>query len=149
LSQEIFPEEIDSGKLLEKLQRLLAEMYRKLEIPKIVIEELLVNAIAHRDYFIQDSIKIFVFDDRIEIKSPGKLPNGLTVEDIRNGFQRRSRNVIISSMLINILPYKGVGSGILRALKAWPNIEFENNIQSEYFKAIIYRPKVEPRNEQR
>lgn len=114
----------------------------KLEIPKVVVEELLVNALVHRDYFIKDSIKLFVFDDRIEIKSPGRLPNGLNVEDIKNGFQRRSRNVIISSMLTDLLPYKGVGSGILRALKAWPHIDFENNIQAEYFRAIIHRPKI-------
>ncbi|NUM69655.1 MAG: putative DNA binding domain-containing protein [Ignavibacteriaceae bacterium] len=61
------------------------------EIPEIVLKELLVNAVIHRDYFISDSIKIFMFDDRIEIRNPGKLPNNLTIEQIRKGL-RRSRN---------------------------------------------------------
>ncbi|RLC26222.1 MAG: ATP-dependent DNA helicase RecG, partial [Deltaproteobacteria bacterium] len=112
-----------------------------IEIPEIVLVEILVNALVHRDYFIHDSIKLFVFENRIEIKSPGKLPNNLTVEDIKHGIQRRSRNVILTSFVSDILPYRGVGSGILKALKAYPMIDFENNTQAEYFKVIIYRPE--------
>jgi ATP-dependent DNA helicase RecG len=112
-----------------------------LEIPRIVFEEILVNALVHRDYFIHDSIKLFVFENRIEIKSPGKLPNNLTVEDIRHGIQRRSRNIVLTSFISDILPYRGVGSGILKSLRAYPMIDFENNTQAEYFKVTIYRPK--------
>ena len=49
------------------------------EIPRSVFEELLVNALIHRDYFISAPIRIFVFTNRIEIISPGHLPNNLTV----------------------------------------------------------------------
>ncbi|HEY5535339.1 MAG TPA: RNA-binding domain-containing protein [Ignavibacteria bacterium] len=111
-----------------------------LEIPKIVFEEIIVNALVHRDYFINDSIKLFVFDNRIEIKSPGKLPNNMTINDVRNGLQRRTRNVVLTSLVNDILPYKGIGSGVLRALKVYPHIEFENNIDAEYFKVTISRP---------
>lgn len=55
------------------------------EIPKIVFEELVANALIHRDYFISAPIRIFVFVDRIEIISPGHLPNSLTVENIKRG----------------------------------------------------------------
>jgi ATP-dependent DNA helicase RecG len=112
-----------------------------IEIPEIVLVEILVNALVHRDYFIHDSIKLFVFENRIEIKSPGKLPNNLTVEDIKQGIQRRSRNIILTSFISDILPYRGVGSGILKALKAYPKIDFENNTQAEYFKVTIHRPE--------
>lgn len=111
-----------------------------LEIPKIVFEEIIVNALVHRDYFINDSIKLFMFDNRIEIKSPGKLPNNMTINDVRNGLQRRSRNIVLTSLVNDILPYKGIGSGVLRALKVYPHIEFENNLDAEYFKVTIYRP---------
>lgn len=47
------------------------------EIPKFVFEELIVNALIHRDYFINAPIKVLVFSDRIEIVSPGSLPNHL------------------------------------------------------------------------
>jgi ATP-dependent DNA helicase RecG len=109
------------------------------EIPKIVLAELMVNALIHRDYFIHDSIKLFIFDNRIEIKSPGKLPNGLSVEDIKRGIQRRSRNVVLSSFANDILPYRGIGSGILKSLQLYPHIHFENNSAGEFFKVTIDR----------
>ena len=51
----------------------------ELEIPLETLEELLVNALIHRDYFISSTIKVFIYDNRIEIVSPGKLPNTLTI----------------------------------------------------------------------
>ncbi|MDT8432776.1 MAG: putative DNA binding domain-containing protein [Bacteroidales bacterium] len=112
----------------------------KLEVPEIVITELLVNALIHRDYFINDSIKIFVFDNRIEIISPGKLPNSLTEEQVRRGV-RRTRNTIIASFAPDILEYRGAGSGVLRALQEYPSIDFINDIEGEQFKVIIPRPE--------
>jgi len=55
------------------------------EIPESVFEELLVNALVHRDYLVSAPIRIFIYDNRIEIISPGHLPNNLTVEKIREG----------------------------------------------------------------
>jgi len=112
----------------------------KLEIPEIVITEILVNALIHRDYFINDSIKIFIFDNRVEIISPVKLPNSLTEEQIRRGI-RRTRNAIIASFAPDILEYRGAGSGILRALQLYPSIRFINDIEGEQFKVIIPRPE--------
>lgn len=107
-----------------------------LEIPETVFEELLVNALIHRDYFIKDSIKLFIFDDRIEIRSPGKLPNSLTVDQIRRGV-RRSRNVLLASFAPDLLNFRGVGSGIVRALKAWHSISWVNDTESEEVVATI------------
>ena len=106
------------------------------EISANVFEELLVNALIHRDYFIKDSIKLFIFDDRIEIRSPGKLPNNLTVDQIRRGI-RRSRNVLLASLAPDLLSYRGIGSGIVRALKLWPSISCINDIPSEEVVATI------------
>jgi ATP-dependent DNA helicase RecG len=43
-----------------------------------VFEELLVNALTHRDYFVEAPIRLFVFDNRVELVSPGSLPNHLS-----------------------------------------------------------------------
>ncbi len=86
----------------------------ELEIPKEVLEELLVNALIHRDYFIKSGIKVFIFDNRIEIISPGKLPNTLTVEKIKLGTSI-ARNPILYSNARYVLPFRGIGSGIPRA----------------------------------
>ena len=108
------------------------------EIPRIVFEELLVNALIHRDYFVSAPIRIFVFQDRVEIISPGHLPNNLTVENIKSG-NSNIRNPILTSFATKLLPYRGLGSGVIRALRAHPDIGFENDQDGNQFKAIIMR----------
>jgi len=110
----------------------------KIELDERVFTELIINAIVHRDYYINSSIKIFIFHNRIEIISPGKLTNSLTVEKIKSGISIH-RNPILNSICKNVLPYSGYGSGIKRALSINPNIEFINDIDKEEFKCIILR----------
>lgn len=109
-----------------------------LEIPIETIEELLVNTLVHRDYFIHSSIKVFIFDNRIEIVSPGKLPNTLTIENIKAGTSI-PRNPILFSNVRYILPFVGVGSGIPRAFENSPDLDLINDTDRELFIAIIKR----------
>ena len=108
------------------------------EISYEVIGELLVNALIHRDYYINAPIRIFIFHNRVEIISPGKLFNSLTVEKIKLGNTIR-RNQTLDRICSNVLPYTGRGSGIRRVLSIEPNIEFINDIELELFKCIIPR----------
>jgi predicted HTH transcriptional regulator len=110
----------------------------KWEIPYEVFEELMVNALVHRDYFISSTIKVFIFADRVEIISPGKLPNSLTIENIKNGVSI-TRNPILLSAAQFVLPYKGLGTGILRAFSLYPEITMENHIEENQFKVVIKR----------
>ncbi|HEY5585263.1 MAG TPA: RNA-binding domain-containing protein [Ruminiclostridium sp.] len=105
-------------------------------VPKIVFEELLANAFIHRDYFISAPVRIFIFSNRIEIISPGHLPNNLTVQNIVNG-NSNIRNPILASFATKILPYRGLGNGIRRALEAYSNIGFIDDRDGNLFKAII------------
>jgi ATP-dependent DNA helicase RecG len=109
-----------------------------LEIPEIIFTELLTNALIHRDYFIKDTIKLYIFENRIEIISPGRLPNNLTVEQMKRGI-RKKRNDILDSLAPNLLEYKGAGSGVLRALKAYPHIDFINDTEAEQVRVVIHR----------
>ncbi|HEY88396.1 MAG TPA: ATP-dependent DNA helicase RecG [Thermoflexia bacterium] len=115
------------------------------EIPKIVFEELIVNSLIHRDYFISAPIRIFVYSDRVEIISPGHLPNNLTVENIKSG-NSNIRNPVLASFATRILPYRGLGSGIIRSLKAYPDIEFYNDVEGNLFKVVIRRQTNNRRN---
>ena len=108
------------------------------EIPRIVLEELVANALVHRDYFISAPIRVFIFSDRVEIISPGHLPNNLTVENIKAG-NSNTRNPVLASFAYQILPYRGFGSGILRALANYPNIDFIDDRDGNLFKCIIKR----------
>lgn len=105
-------------------------------IPREVIEELVANALVHRDYFVPAAIRVFVFSDRLEIISPGHLPNNLTVENIKNG-NSVSRNPILASFASRILPYSGIGTGIQRALRLYPDIDFIDDRDSNLFKVVL------------
>ena len=109
-----------------------------LELPIETIEELLVNAFVHRDYFINSSIKVFIFDNRIEIISPGKLPNTLTIDNIKAGISI-IRNPVLYSNIGYFLPFEGVGSGIPRAYENSPDLELINDTERELFTSIIKR----------
>ena len=108
------------------------------EIPRIVFEELVANSIVHRDYFVSAPIRVFVFLDRVEIISPGSLPNSLTVENIKVG-NSNARNPVLASFANYILPYRGYGSGIMRALEAHPAIDFTDDKEGNKFVATVWR----------
>lgn len=108
------------------------------EIPYEVFEELIVNSLVHRDYYISSTIKVFIFTDRVEIISPGKLPNSLTIENILSGISI-ARNPILQSIAQQTLPYKGLGTGIMRAISLYPDIKLINDQEKEQFIAIIQR----------
>jgi len=112
------------------------------EIPLLVFEELLVNALVHRDYLISAPIRLFVFDNRIEIVSPGHLPNNLTVEKIRVGNSNIRNPILVSHVAKGLLPYRGLGSGIKRALEAWPKIDFTDDREGCLFTATVDRPEI-------
>ena len=109
------------------------------EIPAVVFEELLVNALVHRDYFVSAPIRLFVFDDRIEILSPGHLPNNLTVEKIRTGNSNIRNPIVASFVAQGLLPYHGLGSGIKRALEAWPQLVLLDDHEGCLFTATVHR----------
>lgn len=112
------------------------------EIPRIVWEELVANALIHRDYFISAPVRVLVFADRVEIISPGHLPNNLTIENIKAG-NSNMRNPILASFAAKLLPYRGLGSGLLRVIRAWPQIEFVEDRAGNLFKVVVARAGVQ------
>ncbi len=109
-----------------------------LEVPRVALEELVVNMLLHRDYFISAPWRVMLFDNRIELISPGALPNNLTVENIRNGVSN-IRNPLIASFATKELPYRGIGTGIRRALAVVPTLELESDHDRNLFTARIPR----------
>jgi len=73
----------------------------RLELPQFSIRavfEAVVNAVAHRDYSIHGSkIRLFLFDDRLELYSPGSLPNTVTIDSI--ALRQSTRNELLTSLL--------------------------------------------------
>ena len=83
-------------------------------------------------------VRIFIFDNRVEIHSPGALPYGLTIDDIKAGTSM-PRNMFLFNNAINLLPYTGVGSGIIRALDEDINVTFMNNDKAQEFVITVWR----------
>jgi ATP-dependent DNA helicase RecG len=110
----------------------------ELEVPPSALEELVVNMLLHRDYFISAPWRVMLFDDRIELISPGSLPNNLTIENIRNGVSNM-RNPLLASFATKELPYRGIGTGIRRVLAAVPNLGLVSNHELNLFTATIPR----------
>ena len=114
----------------------------KLEISRTALEELLQNSLIHRDYSKNAPVRIMIFDNRIEIVSPGALPNSLTIENIKLG-NAAVRNNLLASYCSKLMIYRGFGSGIPRAFEYQPNIELINDTEGELF--IVRIPRFELR----
>ena len=110
----------------------------KLEISYAALVEFVVNALVHRSLNWKVPIRIFIFDNRAEIHSPGELPNGLTVDDIVKGTSM-PRNQFLFTNANYLLPYTGAGSGILRALEEGLDVMFKNEERIHEFVIIIKR----------
>ena len=110
----------------------------KLEIPYTSLVEFTVNSLVHRSLNMKAPIRIFIFDNRVEIHSPGALPNGLTIDDIKAGTSM-PRNMFLFNNAIYLLPYTGVGSGITRALDEDINVTFMNNDKAQEFVITVWR----------
>ena len=110
----------------------------KLEIPYTSLVEFTVNSLVHRSLNMKAPVRIFIFDNRVEIHSPGALPNGLTIDDIKAGTSM-PRNMFLFNNAIYLLPYTGVGSGITRALDEGVNVTFMNNDKAQEFVITVWR----------
>ena len=110
----------------------------KLEIPYTSLVEFTVNSLVHRSLNMKAPVRIFIFDNRVEIHSPGALPNGLTIDDIKAGTSM-PRNTFLFNNAIYLLPYTGVGSGITRALDENINVTFMNNDKAQEFVITVWR----------
>ena len=110
----------------------------ELEVSTTTLSEVVVNCILHRSYAASAPLRIFIFDNRIEIHSPGLLPQGITVEDATHGVSS-PRNELLFSNGIHLLPYTGAGSGLTRAKFYTPDIKFENDERLKEFVVTIWR----------
>lgn len=93
-----------------------AQRQDRAEYPQEAVREAIVNAVAHRDYTIAvTDIEVSVFTDRIEVVSPGRLPNTVTVEKMRSGY-RATRNELIKEVLRDYRYVDARGLGVPRKI---------------------------------
>lgn len=108
--------------------------------PNETIWEILVNAVIHRDYSISDDIHILIFNNRIEIISPGKLPGYVTVDNILEARFSRNTKIVRTLNRYKNPPNKDMGEGLNTAfqkMKEWKLKEPIIKIDGNYVKIII------------
>ncbi|MCI6998361.1 MAG: putative DNA binding domain-containing protein [Eubacterium sp.] len=105
-------------------------------VPEIAYREAIANALIHRDWSINSHIRISLFSDKIEIKSPGGLPRGITAEEYMKGDISCLRNPILGNVFFRLHYIEMFGTGVRRILLAYkdakikPKFEITDNVIS-------------------
>lgn len=115
-------------------------------VPREAVREALVNAVAHRDYtYAGMDIEVSTYADRVEVISPGRLPNGVTVEGMVDG-QRASRNELLKDVLrdYGYVEYRGLGvrRRIVEGMRLHNGTESDLEEQDARFIVRLYKGDV-------
>ncbi len=95
---------------------------KTLEYPPEAIWEVIVNALIHRDYSISDDVQVLIYNNRIEVLSPGRLPGYVTVENILEARYARNSKVVRTLNRYKEAPNKDLGEGLnttFQKMKEW------------------------------
>ncbi len=87
------------------------------ELPEAALREVIVNALVHRDYAIAAPIRVFILDDRVEVRSPGGLPNTVTVEMVKFGLAHVLRNPLLYTFFYRAGYVTDTGNGLRRVIR--------------------------------
>ena len=134
---------LNSSFSIDSLQR-----KEQLEIPEIAIREALLNAVAHRNYYIKGPTKIAIYENRIEIFSPGQFPGPLDTKNLNKGISYL-RNPRICKVLREGKYIEKLGTGFITIFDSYKshNLKPPTVIEGENFiKCILPRtglPEVE------
>lgn len=124
----------------------------QLELPEVALREILLNAIIHRNYFLSGPTKIAIYDDRIEVFSPGTFPGPLNASNLEMGLTY-IRNFIISRIMRESGYVEKLGTGFLTLFKTYREAHLPEPIVIEgagFVKCILQRrtPKQSARLEE-
>ena len=124
----------------------------KYELPVEAIREMIINAHCHRNLLDESCIQVVIYDDRLEVTSPGGLYNGLTYEEVMKGHSK-IRNKLIANAFGQMGLVEAWGSGIRRiigAAREYGLLEPRVEAFDDMFRVNLYRknePQSEPQNE--
>jgi ATP-dependent DNA helicase RecG len=123
--------------VVQSISKLGIEGLEKITYPLETLHEIITNAVLHRDYSIADDVHVRIFDNRIEIESPGKLPGHVTVNNILKERFARNGNVV---RLINKFPdppNKDVGEGLNTAFEAMRKLKLKEPVIEQRENSLI------------
>ena len=123
--------------IIEGIEKSGPQGLERISYPQEALHELLTNAVLHRDYSVTADVQVRVFDNRVEIESPGRLPGHVTVENIaRTQFARNPKIVRLINKFKNP-PNKDVGEGINTAFEAMQKLRLKKPYFEERDGSVI------------
>ncbi|WP_429970327.1 ATP-binding protein [Fructilactobacillus sp. Tb1] len=116
-----------------------AQREEQYDYPLVALREALINAFVHRDYTLHSDIKVEIYDDRLEIFSPGGIPDGLSLEEIKEG-NTAARNPKLIFILNKMQFIENYGTGLKRIINSYTgfNKQPEFIVRENSFKVILY-----------
>lgn len=115
-----------------------------LELPEEALRETILNAVAHRNYFLTGGIHIYIFADRVEFVSPGGLVKGMSKKDL--GKKSLSRNQLLFGLMQRMDLVEEIGSGILRIKQAMKEYKLPAPkiiVEDHWFTVVYKRPELQ------
>jgi ATP-dependent DNA helicase RecG len=130
--------------ITESIPRLGADSLESIKYPQETLHEIITNALIHRDYNVADDVHIRIFDNRVEVQSPGRLPAHITVKNILN--ERFARNGAIVRLLNKFPdpPNKDVGEGLNTAFARMNQIGLKEPVIEERDNDVLVFIRHEP-----
>lgn len=131
-------------KIIESIKRLGEDGLEAVEYPEDALHEVITNAVLHRDYSIVADVQIRIFDNRIEVENPGKLPGHVTTTNILDTQSARNPSLV---RLINKFPNppnKDVGEGLNTAFRAMEMLRLKPPVILEKDSSVLVVIRHEP-----
>ncbi|AIQ34690.1 hypothetical protein R50345_08740 [Paenibacillus sp. FSL R5-0345] len=128
-------------KVIENVRILGDKGLENTKYPTEAIKEIVVNALIHRDYNISDDVQILIFNNRIEVKNPGRLPGHITIDNILEERFARNSNIVRMLNKYPDPPNKDIGEGLNTAFQKMREMRLRNpRISLEENKVIVILP---------
>ena len=129
---------------VEDIKYLGKEGFENIEYPPEAIHEIITNAVLHRDYSKAVDIKIIIFDNRIEVHSPGKLPGHITTKNILDEQLARNGALVRFINKFPNPPNKDVGEGLNTAFQAMKKLRLKEPLVLELDSSVVVKIFHEP-----
>jgi ATP-dependent DNA helicase RecG len=130
--------------VVEEIMRLGEGALERVQYPNEALHEIITNAVLHRDYSMADDVHIRVFDNRIEVESPGRLPGHITVENILSERFSRNGNIVRIINKFPDPPNQDVGEGLNTAFAAMRQIGLKPPRIEEKATSVLVSLRHEP-----
>jgi len=122
--------------IIESIRK-LGKGFETIEYPEETLHEIITNAVLHRDYSITTDIQIRVFDNRVEVESPGRLPGYVTVQNILESQSARNPKIVRLINKFPDAPNKDVGEGLNTAFEAMTKLRLKEPQIIENEKSVL------------